>query len=140
MSSRKFESLTVWQNARSFVNAIYDMMEDNKDWGFRDQIQRAAVSIMNWRQAECSVSLLRHCWGAKEVDKVNNIAEGFESGSDAKYINFLNISKGSCSEVRSMLYLCLDRGFCSQEQFEHLRIQATEISSQLHKLIEYLKK
>lgn len=116
MSSRKFESLTVWQNSRSFVNTIYDMMEDNKDWGFRDQIQRAAVSIMN------------------------NIAEGFESGSDAKYINFLNISKGSCSEVRSMLYLCLDRGFCSQEQFEHLRIQATEISSQLYRLIEYLKK
>lgn len=92
------------------------MMEDNKDWGFRDQIQRAAVSIMN------------------------NIAEGYESGSDAKYVNFLNISKGSCSEVRNMLYLCLDRGFCSQEQFESLKTQAIEISSQLYKLIEYLTK
>lgn len=52
-----------------FVNAIYDMMADNRDWGFMDQIQRAAVSIMN------------------------NIAEGSESGSDAKYLNFLIFRK-----------------------------------------------
>ena len=47
MTERNFESLRVWQNARIFVNAVYDMMADNKDWGFRDQIQRASVSIMN---------------------------------------------------------------------------------------------
>lgn len=114
MAERNFESLRVWQNARTFVNAIYDLMAENKDWGFRDQIQRAAVSIMN------------------------NIAEGYESGSDAKYVNFLNISKGSCSEVRNMLYLCLDRHFCTQEQFDDLKSQAIQISSQLYKLIEYL--
>ena len=45
MAERNFESLRVWQ--RIFVNAVYDMMADNKDWGFRDQIQRASVSIMN---------------------------------------------------------------------------------------------
>lgn len=55
MAERNFESLNVWQNARIFVNAIYDLMANNKDWGFRDQIQRAAVNIMN------------------------NIAEGYES-------------------------------------------------------------
>ena len=44
---RNFESLRVWQNLRLFVNSIYDLMADNRDWGFRDQIQRAAVSIMN---------------------------------------------------------------------------------------------
>ena len=44
---RNFESLRVWQNSRLFVNSIYDLMADNRDWGFRDQIQRAAVSIMN---------------------------------------------------------------------------------------------
>lgn len=114
MGKREFESLRVWQNARVLVNAIYDLMADNKDWGFRDQIQRAAVSIMN------------------------NIAEGYESGSDAKYISFLNISKGSCSEVRSMLYLCLDRQICTQEEFEVLKGQVIHISSQLYKLIEYL--
>ena len=47
MAERNFESLNVWQNARIFVNAIYDLMANNKDWGFRDQIQRAAVSVMN---------------------------------------------------------------------------------------------
>lgn len=114
MAERNFESLRVWQNARVFVNAIYDLMADNRDWGFRDQIQRAAVSIMN------------------------NIAEGYESGSDAKYANFLNIAKGSCSEVRNMLYLCLDRKFCTPEQFADLKSQAIQISSQLYKLIEYL--
>ena len=116
MSERNFESLRVLQNARNLVNSIYDLMEDNKDWGFKDQIQRAAVSIMN------------------------NIAEGYESGSDAKYVNFLNISKGSCSEVRSMLYLCIDRGFCTQEQFDELKNQTIQISQQLYKLIEYLGK
>lgn len=75
---RSFENLRVWQDSRKFVNDIYDMMENCRDFGFRDQIQRAAVSIMN------------------------NIAEGCESGSDAKYIYFLNISKGSCGEVRSI--------------------------------------
>ena len=114
MSERNFESLRIWQNARIFVNAVYDMMADNKDWGFRDQIQRASVSIMN------------------------NIAEGYESGSDAKYVNFLNIAKGSCSEVRNMLYLCKDRHFCTEEQFIDLKSQAIQISSQLYKLIEYL--
>lgn len=114
MEKREFESLRVWQNSRVLVNAIYDLMTDNKDWGFRDQIQRAAVSIMN------------------------NIAEGYESGSDAKYISFLNISKGSCSEVRSMLYLCLDRQICTQEEFENLKGQVIHISSQLYKLIDYL--
>lgn len=73
---RNFESLRVWQEARIFVNDVYAMMQNCKDYGFRDQIQRASVSIMN------------------------NIAEGNESGSDAKYVNFLNIAKGSCSEVR----------------------------------------
>lgn len=114
LEEHNFESLRVWQASRVFVNAIYEMMADNKDWGFRDQIQRAAVSIMN------------------------NIAEGFESGSDAKFINFLNISKGSCSEVRSMLYLCKDQHFCTPEKFEELRQQAISINNQLYKFIQYL--
>ena len=114
MSRGSFESLRVWQNARDLVNLVYDLMEDNKNYGFRDQIQRASVSIMN------------------------NIAEGYESGTDAKYANFLHIAKGSCSEVRSMLYVCLDRKYCSKEQFDILKSQAIIISSQLYKLLEYL--
>lgn len=94
---RSFEGLRVWQQSRTFVNDIYDIMEEVKDYGSCDQIQRAAVSIMN------------------------NIAEGAESGSDAKFVNFLQISRGSCSEVRSMLYLCVDRHIIDQETFERLK-------------------
>lgn len=91
-------------------------MEQVKDYGFRDQIQRAAVSIMN------------------------NIAEGAESGSDAKYVNYLQISRGSCSEVRSMLYLCFDRKMIDQATFDYLKGEAISISSQIYRLIEYISK
>jgi len=113
---RNFEELRVWQQVRAFVNSVYDVMEGVKDYGFRDQIQRAAVSIMN------------------------NIAEGVESGSDAKYVNFLQISRGSCSEVRSMLYLCVDRKMINQNQFSDLKSEALSISNQLYRLIESILK
>lgn len=111
---RSFENLYIWQESRKFVNEIYKMMDSCRDWGFKDQIQRASVSIMN------------------------NIAEGSESGSDAKYINFLNISKGSCGEVRSMLYLCEDLGFCTTEKKNELYSQLKKISSGIVKLIDSL--
>ena len=140
MAERNFESLRVWQNARIFVNAVYDMMADNKDWGFRDQIQRASVSIMNVfvKLDAQNQTCLSYAMARKRLIYQNNIAEGYESGSDAKYVNFLNIAKGSCSEVRNMLYLCKDRHFCTEEQFNDLKSQAIQISSQLYKLIEYL--
>ena len=112
---RSFEGLRVWQQSRTFVNSIYDIMRPVKDYGFRDQIQRAAVSIMN------------------------NIAEGAESGSDAKYVSFLQISRGSCSEVRSMLYLCYDRSMIDKDTFDHLKAEAISISSQIYRLIESLR-
>ena len=114
MAERNFESSRIWQESRTFVNDIYAMMKDCKDFGFRDQIQWAAVSIMS------------------------NIAEGNESGSDAKYINFLNIAKGSCSEVRSMLYLCKDFGFCTLEKQKELYDKSQSIASGLRNLINYL--
>ena len=114
--ARNFETLRVWQQSRSFVNAIYDIMEPVRDYGFRDQMQRAAVSIMN------------------------NIAEGSESGSDAKYVYFLQISRGSCSEVRSMLYLCLDHKIIDQSTFDHLKTEAVSISNQIYRLIESITK
>ena len=98
------------------MNAIYDIMEPVLDYGFRDQMQRAAVSIMN------------------------NIAEGSDSGSDAKYVYFLQISRGSCSEVRSMLYLCLDRKIIDQSTFDHLMTETVSISNQIYRLIESITK
>ena len=97
MSGRKLEELRIWRDARSFVVEIYHLLEDNRDYGFKDQIQRAAVSIMN------------------------NIAEGSEYNSDAVFIRYLNIAKGSCAEVKSMLYLCEDLGYCTTENREKLQ-------------------
>ncbi len=109
---RCIENLYIWTESRKVVNAIYYIMRDNRDYGFKDQIQRAAVSIMN------------------------NIAEGCESGSDAKYINFLNIARGSCSEVRSMLYLCEDFNYCSTEERLKLQDQIKQIATGIVNLIE----
>lgn len=111
---RGIENLYIWQEARRFVNAIYKMMATCKDWGFKDQIQRASVSI------------------------INNIAEGSEAGSDAKFINFLNIAKGSCSEVRSMLYLCEDLSFCSPDERIALQSQLKQISTGIVHMIQKL--
>ena len=98
-----------------FVNAIYEMMQNCKDYSFKDQLQRESLSIMN------------------------NIAEGSESGSDRTYIRYLNISKGSCSEVKSMLYLCEDMKYCTTEKRLELQSKLLTISGQIYKLIEFLK-
>ena len=113
---RNIENLYIWQESRSVVNDIYTLMKDCRDFGFKDQIQRASISIMN------------------------NIAEGTESGSDAKYINFLNISRGSCSEVHSMLYLCEDFKICSQEERIKIQTKVKLLSVGIVNLVNYISK
>ena len=113
---RNFENLYIWKESRVLIGSIYKMMDKCKDYGFKDQIQRAAVSIMN------------------------NIAEGHESGTDAKFFYFLNIARGSCGEVRSMLYLCEDLGFCTAADRESLQIQVRKITSGIVKLADTLSK
>lgn len=108
---RCIENLFIWTESRKVVNSIYFIMQNCRDYGFRDQIQRAAVSIMN------------------------NIAEGFESGTDAKFIYFLNIAKGSCSEVNSMLYLCEDFRYCSPDERMKIQLQIKQISIGIRKLV-----
>lgn len=108
------ENLFVWRESRILVNDVYKIMNSCRDYGFKDQVQRAAVSIMN------------------------NIVEGCESGSDAKFANFLSIARGSCGEVRSMLYLCEDFGFCSIEEGERLQYQVRKITSGIRKLSDSL--
>lgn len=114
--TRTIENLYIWQESRCVVNDIYTLMKDCRDFGFKDQIQRASISIMN------------------------NIAEGMESGSDAKYINFLNISRGSCSEVHSMLYLCEDFKICSQEERIKIQKKIKLLSVGIVNLINYISK
>lgn len=110
-----FEDLKSWQQAQELTISIYKIMYDCKDYGFRDQIQRAAVSIMN------------------------NIAEGSESGTNQTFIRFLNIAKGSCAEVRSMLYLCEKFNYCTKEEQNQLLNNCRIISASISNLIKYLR-
>lgn len=111
---RRFEELRVWSDARCLVRDIYALTEPIKDWSFKDQLRRAAVSVMN------------------------NIAEGSESGSDANFIKFLNISKGSCGEVRSMLYLIEDLFQVEHQTIVDIQDTTERIGSNIHNLILYL--
>jgi len=89
--AERFEDLRISQGARKQAGHLYrnfgEASKAARDFGFRDQIQRAGVSVMN------------------------NIAEGFERGSQADFDRFLKFAKGSCGEVRSMLYLAEDLGY-----------------------------
>lgn len=118
MKVNSFEDLQVWKDSRILVKSIYKITSDgkfNKDFGLREQIQRAAVSIMN------------------------NIAEGFERNNNKDYIKFLGYSKGSAGEVRSMLYVATDLGYISQENFSSLHQLSVNIITQLSNFIKYLK-
>ena len=106
-SINKFEDLIAWQKARELTKAIYQMTDDGKfsrDLGLRGQIRRASVSIMS------------------------NIAEGFERLGKAEFHQFLVVAKASCAEVRSQLYIALDIGYITQEQFEEVHGLAEEVS------------
>jgi len=114
----KFETLEdiiAWQKSRILVNGVYQIFKISRDYSFRDQVQRAAVSIMN------------------------NIAEGFERKGNKEFTKFLYIAKGSCGEVRSMLYLALDLKYISKKDFDNLFNQASEISKMLSGLIKALR-
>jgi four helix bundle protein len=107
MSKRieRFEDFVAWQKARLMTGQIYKITEQGRfarDFGLRDQIRRAAVSVMS------------------------NIAEGFERGRAAEFHQFLSIAKASCAEVRSQLYIALDAGYLTQEEFNQLMEKATE--------------
>lgn len=112
---RNFEGLNIWKDAKYLCLEVYSIFKDNRDFGFKDQIQRASVSVMN------------------------NIAEGSEAGSDFLFVRYLNIAKGSCAEVRSMLYLCKDLNYCSEEGFNELIEKTYSISKGICKLISYLE-
>ena len=116
-SVQKFEELEVWQEARQLVKAIYCTTQEGnfaKDFGLRDQIQRAAVSVMS------------------------NIAEGFERSGNKEFSYFLYLAKGSAGEVRSQLYIASDLGYLEKPTFEKLNQSALCVSRQLSGFIKYL--
>jgi four helix bundle protein len=117
--ARRFEDLWIWQQARELVKEIYEDFRTgvpSKDFGFRDQIQRAGISIMN------------------------NLAEGFERSTDADFARFLDLAKGSCGEVRSLYYAAEDLGYITSADAETRRSRARKISAGIASLTEHLRK
>ena len=114
---KTFEEINAWQNARVLVKDVYALTKCGdfcKDYGLKDQIQRAAVSI-------CS-----------------NIAEGFERRGNKELINFLWIAKGSAAEVCSQLYNARDLGYITDEQFKTMYDSSKQIGGMLFNLISSL--
>jgi len=119
MEVKNFEDLEIWKDARLLTKAIYRMTQDGgfaKDFALRDQIRRAAVSILS------------------------NIAEGFERGGNQEFIQFLYIAKGSCGEVRSHLYVALDQSYVAQKDCEAASQSFRRLSIMISNLIDYLKR
>ncbi len=116
--ARRFEDLWIWQEARSLVKEVYEDLNQgpgSRDFGFRDQIQRAGISIMN------------------------NIAEGFERNSDMEFARYLDFAKGSCGEVRSMYYTAQDLGYVELELAELRRNKTKQIAAGISSLMTHLK-
>jgi four helix bundle protein len=118
MVYKQFEDLPLWIDARKLVRKVYDLTSNqkfSKDYGFKDQIQRASISIMN------------------------NIAEGFERDGNTEFIRFLAYSKGSAGEVRSMLYIAFDLEYIEKNEFKEAHELASSIIKQISNFIKYLK-
>ncbi len=117
-SAERFEDLDVWKRSRELANFIYDVSETgafSKDYGLRDQMRRAAVSIMS------------------------NIGEGFESHTQALFVQLLARAKGSAGELRAQLYLAHDRNYLVKDDFDKALEQTEICSKQLTRFIQYLE-
>jgi four helix bundle protein len=103
----KFEDLIAWQKARDLTRAIYKVTAAGsfaKDFGLRDQVRRAAVSV------------------------ISNLAEGFERGGRAEFHQFLSVAKSSRADLRSQLYVALDATYLNPSTFRQLILQAEEVA------------
>ena len=114
MRIERFEEIIAWQKGKELSLLVYKLFKNNRDYGFRDQIQRAAVSI------------------------VNNIAEGFERQSNKEFKQFLYIAKGSSGEVRSMALLGLELSYVDQSNFKRMESLSSEISRLISGFIKTL--
>lgn len=114
MVIERFEDIIAWKKAKQLTLLIYNTFSESKDFGFNNQIQRASVSIMN------------------------NIAEGFERKTNNEFKQFLYIAKGSCGEVRSMIYVAFELKKISNEIYIELLRLSEEISRIIGGLIKTL--
>lgn len=114
MKFEKFEDILVWQKSKDLSFEIYRLFAKCKDFSFKDQIQRASISIMN------------------------NIAEGFERKTNNEFKHFLFIAKRSAGEIRSMFYVAKELRYISDEIYPQLNDQVIVISKMLSGLIKTL--
>jgi four helix bundle protein len=115
---KRFEDILAWQEARKLVREIYGITREGafaKDFGLRDQIQRAAVSVMA------------------------NIAEGFDCESHIEFARFLGFSRRSTVEVQSLLYIAQDVGYIEQDVFKAEYLQAEKVKALIGGLKKSLK-
>jgi four helix bundle protein len=115
---KSFEEIEAWQKARELTREIYSVTNQGlflKDYGLRDQIRRAAVSVLS------------------------NIAEGDERGGTAEFAQFLSIAKGSAGEVKAPLYVALDASYITSEVFDRLYSLSDETSRMIGGLMGYLR-
>lgn len=118
MKIEKFEDLEIWQNSMELILPIYEITykeKISKDFGFKEQIRRAVISISN------------------------NIAEGFERQSNSEFIKFLFHAKGSAGEVRSMLYAAHKIGYITDIELKKYNNILVELSKHISNFIKYLK-
>ena len=114
---KRFEDSTAWAKARELARLVYQASSEgawSRDFALRDQIRRAAISILS------------------------NIAEGFERGGTREFRQFLSVAKGSVGEVQAQLYVALDAGFINEIQFRQLYEVAAETSRLVGGFIRYL--
>ena len=119
MKIERFEDIEAWQLARELTRKVYRLTKKpgfTKDYGLKRQIQDAAGSSMH------------------------NIAEGFDSETNAEFIRFLRYAKRSCTEVQSELYVALDEGYISPNEFKDVYEQTRRTRAAVRGFINYLKK
>ena len=112
---KNFEELDIWKMSRKMVNLVYNDFRKCKDFTFTNQITRAGISVMN------------------------NVSEGFCRNSDAEFRQFLNISKGSLAELKSMYYIAEDLGFIDKEVASERRNKSQKLMNAISSLMKYLK-
>ena len=115
MKIERFEDIDAWKEARLLVREVYKLLSAAKDYGFKDQIQRAALSVMS------------------------NIAEGFDRGSNKEFIQFLIVARGSLAEVKSLSYAGVDLAYLKEKDFELLSTRCMTASNLINGFIRYLK-
>lgn len=116
MVINRFEDIEAWKEARELVKEVYTVFSGCRDYGFKDQVQRAAISIMS------------------------NIAEGFDRGTNKEFNQFLTIARASAAEVKSLCYAAKDVNYLTDAEFNSLHHEVAKISGLINGFMQYLRK